>query len=108
MQRGIRSKWKCKKIAEEMIKKGAVKKIKEEKGNLKYDYFISLNNPKTTSYWLWKSRSDIDLHRHSSMMPKIIGLRERYLKETEILSGDEDIVSKAMMRLPKLNKAYLI
>ena len=50
MQRGIRSKWKCKKIAEEMIKKGAVKKIKEEKGNLKYDYFISLNNPKTTSY----------------------------------------------------------
>lgn len=30
------------------------------------------------------------------------------MKETEILSGDEDIVSKAMMRLPKLNKAYLI
>lgn len=42
------------------------------------------------------------------MMPKIIGLRERYMKEAEILSGDEDIVSKAMMRLPKLNKAYLI
>ena len=42
------------------------------------------------------------------MMPKIIGLRERYMKETVILSGDEDIVSKAMMRLPKLNKAYLI
>ena len=50
MQRGIRSKWKCKKIAEEMIKNGTVKKIKEEKGNLKYDYFISLNNLKTTSY----------------------------------------------------------
>ena len=30
------------------------------------------------------------------------------MKETEILSGDEDIVSKAMMRLPKLTKAYLI
>ena len=42
------------------------------------------------------------------MMPKIIGLRERYMKDTEILSGDEDIVSKAMMRLPKLTKAYLI
>ena len=40
----------CKKIAEEMIRNGTVKKIKEEKGNLKYDYFILLTNPKTTSY----------------------------------------------------------
>ena len=39
MQRGTRSKWKCKKIAEEMIKNGTVKKIKEEKSNNElFDY----------------------------------------------------------------------
>ena len=31
MQRDTRSKWKCKKIAEEMIKKGAVKKSKKKR-----------------------------------------------------------------------------
>lgn len=35
------------KFMNEMIQSGTVKKIKEEQGNLKYDYFISIDDPET-------------------------------------------------------------
>ncbi|MGN1406148.1 MAG: putative quinol monooxygenase, partial [Erysipelotrichaceae bacterium] len=53
--------------------------MKEEKGNLKYDYFISLNDPETILLIdVWKSQSDIDLHHASPMMKTIMALREKY------------------------------
>lgn len=69
----------AKEFVNEMIQSGTVKKIKEEQGNLKYDYFISLSDPETILLIdSWKSQDDIDIHHKSEMMNTIISLREKY------------------------------
>lgn len=90
------------KFMNEMIQSGTVKKIKEEQGNLKYDYFISVDNPETVLLIdSWKSQSDIDLHHASPMMNTIMALREkydlhmrveRYKDDDLVLEGDRSFI----------------
>lgn len=66
-------------FVDEMISSGTVQKIREEVGNLKYDYFIKLDDPETVLLIdSWESQSAIDLHHTSPMMKTIIALREKY------------------------------
>lgn len=66
-------------FAEEMISSGTVKLIKDEPGNLKYDYFIPMDEPETVLLIdSWESQAVLDLHHASPMMKKIIELREKY------------------------------
>lgn len=66
-------------FADEMISSGTVTKIKDEEGNLKYDYFIKYDDPETILLIdSWQSQAAIDFHHASPMMKKIIELRDKY------------------------------
>lgn len=69
----------AKKFVSEMISSGTVQAIREEAGNLKYDYFVKVDEPETVLLIdSWESQAAIDLHHNSPMMKKIIELREKY------------------------------
>ena len=59
----------AKKFAEEMINSGTVDAIRNEAGNLKYEYFQSLDDPDTILLIdSWESHEAIDIHHGSPMM----------------------------------------
>lgn len=67
------------KFAEEMEKSGTADKIRAEKGNVRYEYFIPINDPETVLLIdSWESQEAIDIHHASDMMQKIAELREKY------------------------------
>ncbi len=69
----------AKKFAEEMISSGIVNEIRHEKGNLKYEYFLPMNDNETILLVdSWENQQAIDIHHNSPMMQKIINLREKY------------------------------
>ena len=69
----------ARKFAEEMMQSGIVAKIRAEKGNLRYDYFFSLEYPETLLLIdSWENQEAIDVHHASSMTEKITELRNRY------------------------------
>ena len=69
----------AKKFAEEMISSGTVQKIREEAGNLRYEYYTSFDDPETVLLIdSWENQEAIDVHHASPMMAKIAELREKY------------------------------
>lgn len=69
----------ARKFAEEMISSGTVDKIREEAGNLRYEYYTSFDDPETVLLIdSWKNQEAIDVHHASPMMAKIAELREKY------------------------------
>ncbi|MBQ3523329.1 MAG: antibiotic biosynthesis monooxygenase [Clostridia bacterium] len=69
----------ARKFAEEMISSGIVDEIRAEKGNLKYEYFLPINDNETVLLIdSWESQHAIDTHHNSLMMQRIIDLREKY------------------------------
>lgn len=69
----------AKKFAEEMISSGTVQKIREEAGNLRYEYYTPFDDPETVLLIdSWESQEAIDTHHASPMMAKIAELREKY------------------------------
>jgi len=69
----------ARKFAEEMTKSGTVAKIRAEKGNIKYEYFVSFEDPETLLLIdSWQNQAAIDAHHASPMMKTIAELREKY------------------------------
>lgn len=69
----------AKAFAQEMLQTGVVEAIRSEPGNLKYDYFISFDDPETILLIdSWASQSALDKHHGSSMMTQLADLREKY------------------------------
>lgn len=69
----------AKRFAEEMISSGTVDAIRNEAGNLRYEYFQSLDDPDTILLIdSWENQEAIDIHHGSSMMKMIMELREKY------------------------------
>lgn len=69
----------ARKFAEEMMSDGVVSDIRAENGNLKYEYFFSMDDKETVLLIdSWKDQHSIDVHHASPMMAKIIKLREKY------------------------------
>ena len=67
------------KFANEMISSGIVDEIRNEEGNLKYEYFLPMNNSETILLIeSWKNQEALDIHHKSEMMKKIANLREKY------------------------------
>lgn len=67
------------KFAKEMLEKGIVKQIRSEKGNLKYEYFIPLEDENTILLIdSWTNQKAIDKHHQSPIMQEIIKLRNKY------------------------------
>ena len=69
----------ARKFADEMIKSGTVNKIRNEKGNRRYEYFQPFDDPETILLIdQWTEQSAIDMHHVSPMMQTITKLREKY------------------------------
>ena len=66
-------------FAEEMTRSGTVGAIRAEKGNLRYEYYQSLEDPNTILLVdSWTDQKAIDMHHASEMMKTIARLREKY------------------------------
>ena len=73
-------------FAKEMVSSGTVAKIRAEKGNLRYEYYVPLdecgdtcNRDKTVLLIdQWQDQAAIDAHHASPMMAAIANLREKY------------------------------
>lgn len=69
----------ARKFAEEMISSGTVDAIRAEEGNLRYEYYQSLDDPETILLIdSWANQEAIDVHHASPMMSTIAALREKY------------------------------
>lgn len=69
----------ARKFAEEMERGGTADLIRSEKGNLRYEYFLPLNDTETVLLIdSWQDQNSIDVHHASPMMKTIIKLREKY------------------------------
>jgi quinol monooxygenase YgiN len=69
----------ARKFADEMEKSGTAAEIRNEAGNLKYEYFYPANDSETVLLIdVWKDQNAIDVHHASPMMAKISALREKY------------------------------
>ena len=66
-------------FAEEMEKSGIADAIRAEKGNLRYQYFIPLDDPETILLIdSWTDQTAIDEHHASPMMAQLAELRVKY------------------------------
>ena len=66
-------------FAEEMVSGGTVELIRKEEGNLRYEYFLSMDDPETVLLIdSWADQEAIDRHHASPMMEEITRLREKY------------------------------
>lgn len=66
-------------FADEMTSSGTVAAIRAEEGNLRYEYYIPLDDPETILLIdSWTDQAAIDIHHASPMMKTIASLREKY------------------------------
>ena len=69
----------ARRFAEEMERGGTAAAIRSEEGNLRYEYFLPMNDPETVLLIdSWEDQAAIDAHHASSMMATIAALREKY------------------------------
>ena len=69
----------ARKFAREMEDSGTAARIREETGNLRYEYFFPMNDPETVLLIdMWKDQESLDLHHASPMMKTITELRDKY------------------------------
>lgn len=90
-------------FAEEMTVSGTVDVIRAEAGNLRYEYYQSLDDPETILLIdSWTNQAAIDAHHASSMLATVAELREKYdlhmtverFVSIEDNAGDERFVRK--------------
>lgn len=92
-------------FAEEMTKSGTVEAIRKENGNLRYEYYLSFDDPETVLLIdEWTDQSAIDRHHASPLMQKIAELRdkcdlhmmvERYVSDEDgVPDKDEQFIRK--------------
>ena len=69
----------AKRFAEEMINSGIVNEIRNKTGNLRYEYFLPLDDEETILLIdSWENQEALDEHHKSETMNKIIDLRNKY------------------------------
>ncbi len=80
------------KFASEMESSGTADAIRAEAGNLRYGYYIPLDDSETVLLIdSWKDQAAIDAHHASSMMATIASLRDKYdlhMKVERFISDD--------------------
>ena len=83
----------ARKFAEEMILSGTVDAIRNEKGNIRYEYFYPVDDAETVLLIdSWEDQEAIDAHHATPMMDTIFKLREKYdlhMKVERYISDDE-------------------
>ena len=94
----------ARRFAEEMVSSGTVREIREEPGNLRYEYFFPMEDPETVLLIdSWEDQQAIDAHHASPMMDRIAELRnkydlhmrvERYVSDSGMLEADQQFIRK--------------
>ena len=81
------------KFAREMESSGTADAIRREEGNLRYEYFIPMQDEKTVLLIdSWKNQQALDVHHASQMMQTIAALRDKYARHMRVaryVSADE-------------------
>lgn len=93
----------ARKFAQEMEESGTADAIRQQPGNLRYEYFQPLNDPQTILLIdTWESQAALDADHDSPMMKKLAELRdkydlhmkaERYVKE-DLPNKDQEFLRK--------------
>lgn len=74
-----------KKFAKEMTEKGIVDRIRAQKGNIRYEYYQSLErDDEILLLDIWENQEALDIHHQSPMMGEIMKLREKYDVKMEV------------------------
>ncbi len=69
----------AKAFAKEMETTGIAENFRREPGNLRYQYFLPLDDPETVLLIdSWTDQAAIDAHHASPMMAQLATLREKY------------------------------
>lgn len=69
----------ARKFAEEMVQSGTVEKVRQENGNIRYEYFFPMDDPDTVLLIdEWENEEAINLHHKSEMMETVAMLRKKY------------------------------
>lgn len=67
------------KFAKEMISSGIVESIRNEQGNLRYEYFFPMDDNETVLLIdSWQDQNALNIHHNSPLMGQIAVLREKY------------------------------
>ena len=89
-------------FAEEMTSSGTVNKIRAEEGNLRYEYYVSLEDPETVLLIdSWADQEAINAHHASPMMATIASLREKYdlhMTVERFVEGEENETDRRFIR----------
>lgn len=86
----------AKMFMDEMISNGIVDDIRNEKGNLRYDYFMPINDKETILLIdSWENQEALDIHHKLPLMKRIMKLREKYdlhmkVEKFESINDDKD------------------
>ena len=66
-------------FAEEMVSRGIVDKVRDEEGNLGYEYYFPMDDTETVLLIdKWKDQESLDIHHKSDVMKEIAELRTKY------------------------------
>ena len=66
-------------FAKEMVESGLVERIRNEEGNLKYEYFFPMDDEETVLLIdRWENEESLDKHHKTEMMEEIAKLRDKY------------------------------
>lgn len=88
----------ARKFAEEMESSKTADMIRSTEGNLRYEYFLPLNDPETVLLIdEWKDQESLDAHHKSQAMERIAKLREKYdlhMRAERFLSDDSGVPDK--------------
>ena len=83
-------------FAEKMLASGTVDKIRAEEGNLRYEYYQSIDDPETILLIdSWENQEAIDKHHASPVMGTITALREKYDLHMTVERYVSDVVPEA-------------
>lgn len=92
----------ARRFAEEMTSGGTVESTRAEAGNLRYEYFQSLDDPETILLIdSWTDQAAIDAHHASPMMATIAELREKYdlhMTAERFVSAEENSADARFIR----------
>ena len=82
-------------FAREMEESGIAAQIRQEEGNLRYDYYLTLADPETVLLIdEWKDQQALDVHHATPMMGEIMKLREKYdlhVRAERMISDDHGV-----------------
>ena len=92
----------ARRFAEEMTAGGTVAAIRQEEGNLQYEYFFPMEDEDTVLLIdSWADQAALDRHHHTPMMQTIMALREKYdlhMRVVRYVSDDTTTGDEAFIR----------